>query len=71
MTAAELDQVRAIVAQTCAAQGVPLTVPGDVARAVAAMIAGGRRRRRSPARATADVPVAVLAGAGEGDGRAP
>jgi tRNA A37 threonylcarbamoyltransferase TsaD len=76
MTAAERDQVRALVAHTCHKQGVPLVVPPDVARDVAAMIAAGpRRRRRSPARPadvlTADQQrgrlMAVSAGAGGAD----
>jgi hypothetical protein len=41
-TAEERAQVRSIVERSCAAQGVPLVVPPDVAHAVAALVAGRR-----------------------------
>jgi hypothetical protein len=54
MTATERDRVRAIVERTCAAQGVPIEVPVEQAREVAAMIALRRpqptRRRRQRTR---------------------
>jgi hypothetical protein len=53
-TAEERAQVRAIVERTCAAQGVPLAVPPDVAHAVAALVAG---RRPGPHRPPDEVVV--------------
>ena len=57
MTADERARVRAIVERTCVAQGVPLDVPPEQAREVAAMIALRRpkptRHRRQPAPAAA------------------
>jgi hypothetical protein len=38
VTAAEREQIRAIVERTCAEQGVPLTVPAEVASQIAAML---------------------------------
>jgi hypothetical protein len=45
---AERAHVRALVERTCAAQGVPLVVPPDVAQAVATMIAGRPRGQNRP-----------------------
>ncbi len=39
MTPDELARVRERVEQTCAAQGIPLVVPSDVAAQVAGMVA--------------------------------
>jgi hypothetical protein len=64
MTGQERDQVRALVERTCAAQGVPLVVPVDVAQAVARMIAGRPHRPLRP------IDPAV-SDDGAGDGRAP
>jgi hypothetical protein len=64
MTAQERDRVRELVERSCLQQGVPLAVPPEVARDVAALIAvGGRRRRRSLVRAASE--------GGAGDDRAP
>jgi hypothetical protein len=41
MTSDELARVRERVEQTCAAQGIPLVVPPDVAAQVAGMVAAG------------------------------
>lgn len=43
MTAAEREQIRAIVEQTCASQGIPLAVPPEIAQAVAAILRSSLR----------------------------
>jgi hypothetical protein len=44
VTADQRTAVRVLVERTCAEQGIPLTVPAEVARTVAAMVAVGRPR---------------------------
>jgi hypothetical protein len=46
MSPAERERIRALVQRTCAEQGIPLTVPPDVAAAVARLLAGARLERR-------------------------
>jgi hypothetical protein len=60
MTGEERARVRQVVERTCAAQGIPLAVPQDVARAVATMIA--RRRRPGPHQSPLHASVEVDAG---------
>jgi len=61
MTDQERAQVRELVERTCREQGVPITVPPDVARVVAMLVAG---RRPSPYRPPDDAASKV--GAADG-----
>jgi len=44
VTAAEREQIRAIVERTCREQGIPLVVPAEVARQIAAMLRTSSKR---------------------------
>ncbi len=52
MTAAEREVIARIVRETCTAQNIPLAVPAEVCRQVAAIL---RNSTRVPRKAVADV----------------